>query len=105
MQIDTKVFDFHVRIITIVEGPYKGEVFILVQDVYRIAKGSALTRHAVEKTEHCTKEGVERIVGPNIVQMFKFSSYQTVSDRTNLMWLKFFTSYCCFNHLCTTNWN
>ena len=94
MKIDTKVFDHDVRIVTIVEGPYKGDAYVLAQDEYRIAKGTAVKRQAIEQTQHCTKEGVERIVGPNIVQMFKYSSYQTVSDRTNLMWLKFFTSYC-----------
>ena len=36
MKIDTKVFDFHVRIITIMEGPYKGDAFVFAQDMYRI---------------------------------------------------------------------
>lgn len=94
MQIDTKVFDFHVRIITIVEGPYKGDAFLLAQDQYRIAKGTAVTRQVIEKTEHCTKEGVERIVGPNIVQMFKFSTHNQVSVRTNLTWSRFSTKNC-----------
>ena len=92
MKIDTKVFDFHVRIITIVEGPYKGDAYVLAQDEYRIAKGTAVTKQAIEQAQYCKKEAVERIVGPNIVQMLRYSTNNNVSVRTNLMWFNFSTS-------------
>ena len=93
MKIDTKVLDFYVRIITIMEGPCQGDAFVFAQDQYRIAKGLAVTRQVIEKTEHCTKAGVEKIVGPNIVQMFKYSSHHSVSVRTNLTWFRFSTRF------------
>ena len=94
MQVDPKLFDdFYVHIITIMEGPCQGDAFILAQGLYRIAKGLAVTRQVIEKTEHCTKAGVEKIVGPNIVLMLKYSTHTQVSDRTNLTWFKCSTSY------------
>ena len=105
MNVDEKVFDFYVRIITIMEGPYKGDAYVLAQDVYRIAKGSVVTKQAINQAYYCTIAGIESIVGPNIVREFKYANCHKVSDRTNLMWLKFCTNHCCPNHLCTTNWN
>ena len=93
MQVDPTVFGFYVRINTIMEGPCQGDAFVLAQDMYRIAKGLAVTRQVIEKTEHCTEAGVERIVGPNIVQMCKFSTHNQVSVRTSVTWFRFGTRF------------
>ena len=93
MQVDTKVFDFYVRIITILEGPCQGDAFVLVQDLYRIALGAAYDASTIKKALRCQKEGVESIVGPDIIQMLKFSAYPSVSVRSNLMWIKFSTKF------------
>lgn len=93
MKVDPKVFDFHVRIITFLDGPYKGDAYVLAQDVYRIAKGSAVNKSTISRVKWCQLQYIETIVGANIVQMLKYSSHHSVSDRTNLIWFKFCTRY------------
>ena len=79
MQVDDRVYDYGVRIIRVLDGPDAGDAYVLCQDLYRIAKGSAMTKQAIEKALHCSEAGVEGLVGPNIMQMLKYSAYQTVS--------------------------
>ena len=79
MQVDDKVLDYGVRIIRVLDGPDAGDAYVLVQDLYRIAKGTAVKRQTIEQAPVCTTGGAEGIVGPNIVQMLKYSAYQTVS--------------------------
>ena len=90
MKPDLKVLDMYVHIVRIEEGPSAGKAYVFCHHLYQIAKGQVITMQAIAKAHLCTNEGVDLLVGRNIVQMLKFSTHGAVSVRTNLTGLTWY---------------